>query len=40
MFMDVYDCYVDEKRLFDQLFFAINTDVKPLSRTNVLKLFN
>ena len=33
-------CYVAGKRLFDQVVFTINSDVKPLCRTNVLILFN
>ena len=33
-------CYVAGKRLFDQVVFTINSDVKPSCRTNVLILFN
>ena len=33
-------CYVAGKRLFDQVVFTINSDVKLLCRTNVLILFN
>ena len=33
-------CYVAGKRLFDRVVFTINSDVKPLCRTNVLILFN
>ena len=29
-----------EKKLFDQVVFTINSDVKPLRRTNVAILFN
>ena len=32
--------YVAGKRLFDQVVFTINSDVKPPCRTNVLILFN
>ena len=32
--------YVIGKRLFDQVVFTINSDVKPLCRANVLILFN
>ena len=33
-------CYVAGKRLFDQVVFTINSDVKPSCRTNVLILLN
>ena len=33
-------CSVAGKRLFDQVVFTINNDVKPSCRTNVLILFN
>ena len=33
-------CNVARKRLFDQTFFTINSDVKPSYRTNVLILFD
>ena len=32
--------YVAEKRLFDQVVFTINTDVRPSFKTKVLVLFN
>ena len=32
-------CYVAGKRLFDQVIFTINSDVKPSCRTNVLISF-
>ena len=33
-------CYVDGKKLFDQVVFTINSDVKPLCRTNLIILSN
>ena len=33
-------CNVARKRLFDQTFFTIKSDVKPSYRTNVLILFD